>query len=95
MKARNRRWLAFEAGCVVGVGLGGLAQGVISDADWFARYPNVPVGTGGAPTVWIACLVIGAGLGAALAAVIPDDREPDRDPSEQPDDAEVATAPTS
>ena len=80
MEARRRRLLAFLGGCAIGVGLGGLASGVSSIANYYliqymmVRFVNVPdIGT--APTVWMwmACLVIGAGLGAALAAMIPND----------------------
>jgi hypothetical protein len=75
MEARTRRWLAFLGGCVVGIGLGGLTNDAISDVNWFVR--NGQPGTGGAPTMWGACLIIGAGLGAALAALIPNDRKLD------------------
>ena len=93
MKARTRRWFAFLGGCVVGIGLGGLASGVGSDLTYYAQtayklqHPLSGVGINNyAPTMWIACLIIGAGLGAALAAVIPDDREPDRNRSKHLDE---------
>jgi hypothetical protein len=82
MEARRRRLLAFLGGCAIGVGLGGLASGLSSIANYYliqymmVRFVNVPdIGT--APTVWMACLIIGAGLGVALAAMIPNDPAPD------------------
>jgi len=93
MKASTRRWLAFAGGCVVGVGLGGLTSGAVSDLNYYMTLTtNIQITNGStttgpaAPTMWIACLIIGAGLGAALAALISKDREPDRDRSEQPDE---------
>jgi hypothetical protein len=81
---------------IVGIGLGGLTSGVGSDLTYYAQtayklqHPLNGVDIQNyAPTMWIACLIIGAGLGAALAAVIPDNREPDRNRSEQPDEVRV------
>jgi hypothetical protein len=84
MEARRRRLFAFLGGCVIGVGLGVLASGLSSIANYYliqymmVRFVNVPdIGTAPTVWVWIACLIIGAGLGVALAAMIPNDPAPD------------------
>ena len=87
MEARRRRLVAFLGGCAIGVGLGGLVSGVSAMANYYliqymiVRFRDVPAETGNAPTVWVACLVIGVGLGAALAARIPDDSRADLEQS--------------
>ena len=70
MSVSSRRWAAFAGGCLVGIGLGALTSAVNSAANWYANYPDITNGTA-APTsaMWIACLIIGAGLGTALAAI--------------------------
>lgn len=97
MNVGARRWLAFAGGCAVGVGLGGLTSGAVSDLNYYLSITtNIQIATGpgtmgppAAPTMWIACLIIGMGLGTALAAMIPANRELGRRRIEQPDHAAV------
>ena len=88
MSVSSRRWAAFAGGCLVGIGLGALTSAVNSAANWYANYPNITDGTAASTSaMWIACLIIGAGLGTALAAMIREERRPGLNRSEQPGEA--------
>src|SRR5262249_4499940 len=87
-------WAAFAGGCLAGVGLGGLTRGVSNDVNYFVQeaynlqHPLNGVDIANhAPTMWGACLVLGAGLGTALAAMIREERQPGLNRSEQPDES--------
>jgi hypothetical protein len=66
MSVGVRRWLAFFGGCVAGLGLGGLVRSAVP---WYGHNP-ADYGTYAVPDLWIAGLVVGAGLGMAIAATI-------------------------
>lgn len=70
-KTDVRRCFAFAGGCVVGIGLGGIADGINNAINWYKNYPNVSNVTAG-PTIWLACIVVGVGLGIVAAATIRD-----------------------
>jgi hypothetical protein len=72
MKASTRQLIAFGGGCLAGIGLGALASVFNHEIETIllreGGYQDVST------SLWLACLVIGIGLGAALAATIQPDR---------------------
>ena len=70
-KTDVRRFIAFAGGCLAGIGLGGIASGINNAINWYKNYPDVSSVTAG-PTMWLSCIVVGAGLGIAVAATIRD-----------------------
>jgi hypothetical protein len=69
MGVGTRRWLAFAGGCVMGIGIGGIASGAVGAANYYIHYPNITSATA-APAMWLASLLFGVGLGMAIAAAI-------------------------
>jgi hypothetical protein len=77
MKASTRRLTAFAGGCLAGIGLGALA-GIFNS---YMEMIMLHVAGGyqdDSHSLWLACLVIGIGLGAAFAAMIPESPASDR-----------------